>query len=473
MLFDNLSLDIKKGSITTLIGANGSGKSTFFRLLTKNETPQKGHIFLEGEDISTISLPRLAKRVAIVHQHNSAPADLSVEQLIEYGRYPHRQRGRSARTEEDEQMIAWALGVCDLQTIAHKSIASLSGGQLQRAWIALALAQGTHILLLDEPTSFLDIRYQLELIDLIQRLNREEHLSIVMVLHDINQTIQCSDEVIALANGTIIGQGKPEVTCTPALLQTVYGVHFEMVYFAGSPYVLTHKLKPNNFPPKNEPKELPHHLTRTPATTEQNELNNPNTPVSQIPLDQHSSQHDQLNKTNLHSAHAAYTTENGHLQKSEYSQLKDDDPMNEPEHTQTKGNKRNSRALRGMWACFGLIFFGLGALGAVLPFLPTTPFMLLAAFCFARSSERLNRWFRSTKLYKTILEGYVSKREMTIKAKLAILIPVTILLAIAFYLMANVFVGRIVVVIVWAAHVVYFGFIVKTDKTANTDSNRD
>lgn len=127
--------------------------------------------------------------------------------------------------------------------------------------------------------------------------------------------------------------------------------------------------------------------------------------------------------------------------------------------------KRSSSRLRhGLWAVAGFLFFALGMVGVVLPILPTTPFILVAAFCFARSSERLNGWFKSTKLYKQVLEGYVTKRSMTLKAKLTILVPVTVLLAIGFALMGRVPVGRIVLAIVWIGHIVYFGFIVKTDK---------
>lgn len=127
--------------------------------------------------------------------------------------------------------------------------------------------------------------------------------------------------------------------------------------------------------------------------------------------------------------------------------------------------KRSSSRLRhGLWAAAGFLFFALGMVGVVLPILPTTPFILVAAFCFARSSERLNAWFKGTKLYKQVLEGYVTKRSMTLKAKLTILVPVTVLLAIGFALMGRVPVGRIVLAIVWIGHIVYFGFIVKTDK---------
>ncbi len=121
------------------------------------------------------------------------------------------------------------------------------------------------------------------------------------------------------------------------------------------------------------------------------------------------------------------------------------------------------RISRWIWAGFGLICFGLAMVGVVLPILPTTPFLLVAAFCFARSSDKLNTWFRSTKLYHKVLEDYVQKRSMTLKAKLTILIPVTVLLGIAFVLMSKVLIGRIAVVIVWVCHVIYFGFVVKTD----------
>lgn len=126
----------------------------------------------------------------------------------------------------------------------------------------------------------------------------------------------------------------------------------------------------------------------------------------------------------------------------------------------------NRRVTRHLWATGGFLFFGLAMVGVALPFLPTTPFLLVAAFCFARSSEKLNTWFKSTKLYHKVLEGYVTRRRMTVKAKLTILVPVTILLGIGFALMANVPVGRAVVAVVWVAHVVYFGFVVKTDRVS-------
>lgn len=131
-----------------------------------------------------------------------------------------------------------------------------------------------------------------------------------------------------------------------------------------------------------------------------------------------------------------------------------------------KARPRGGKAVRALWAAGGFAAFGLGALGAVLPILPTTPFLLVAAFCFTRSSERSRAWFRRTKLYRAVLEGYVAKRSMTVKAKLSLLAPITVVLAVSFALMGSVPAGRVVVAVVWAAHVVYFGFVVKTDRTA-------
>ena len=137
------------------------------------------------------------------------------------------------------------------------------------------------------------------------------------------------------------------------------------------------------------------------------------------------------------------------------------------------GSRRGNAVSRKVWAALGFLMFGLGALGVALPFLPTTPFMLVAAFCFARSSERLNAWFHSTRLYKRVLEGYVRNRAMSVRAKLTILVPVTILLTIGFLMMGRVPVGRIVLVVVWIAHVVYFGFVVRTEHVPTPTAAKD
>lgn len=237
-IFDGLDLDIREGVVTTLIGANGSGKSTLFNLLTKNLKPQAGGIFLRAGDISALRLKDFAKLVAIVHQRNSAPGDLSVEKLVGYGRYPFQGLGQKRDADEDERMVAWALETTGLSELADAPVASLSGGQAQRAWIAMALAQGSKVLLLDEPTTYLDVRYQLDILRLVRRLNAEFGITVVMVLHDINQALCYSDEVVALADGRIVAQGAPREVVTPDVIKRVYGIDLDVVEVEGKPFVL-------------------------------------------------------------------------------------------------------------------------------------------------------------------------------------------------------------------------------------------
>lgn len=237
-IFDGLDLDIREGVVTTLIGANGSGKSTLFNLLTKNLKPQAGGIFLRAGDISALRLKDFAKLVAIVHQRNSAPGDLSVEKLVGYGRYPFQGLGQKRDADEDERMVAWALETTGLSELADAPVASLSGGQAQRAWIAMALAQGSKVRLLDEPTTYLDVRYQLDILRLVRRLNAEFGITVVMVLHDINQALCYSDEVVALADGRIVAQGAPREVVTPDVIKRVYGIDLDVVEVEGKPFVL-------------------------------------------------------------------------------------------------------------------------------------------------------------------------------------------------------------------------------------------
>lgn len=233
-----LSLNLPKGKIITLIGANGCGKSTLFNLMTKNLKSTMGTIELCGVNVADISLKDFAKQVAIVHQYNTAPADLSVEKLVSYGRNPYRKMGMAVHAEEDREKIHWALSVT--HTLKHKDklMAELSGGQKQRVWIAMALAQDSKILFLDEPTTYLDIRYQIQILRLIRQLNTEYGLSIIMVLHDINQSLYYSDEIVAMNDGKIIAQGKPQEIITSELLKSVYKSKLEISYVNEKPFVL-------------------------------------------------------------------------------------------------------------------------------------------------------------------------------------------------------------------------------------------
>lgn len=233
-----LNLELHEGMITTLIGANGCGKSTLFGLMTKNLKPDAGTIALRGQDIAEIQLKDFAKQVAIVHQYNTAPPDLPVEKLVSYGRTPHRAMGLSANSKEDAEKVRWAMEITHTLKYKDKPVAELSGGQKQRVWIAMALAQDTKILFLDEPTTYLDIRYQLQILKLTRQLNREYGLTIVMVLHDINQSLYYSDEIVAMKDGTIIAQGLPEQVITSDLIRSVYDVELKLSSVDGKPFML-------------------------------------------------------------------------------------------------------------------------------------------------------------------------------------------------------------------------------------------
>ncbi len=230
-LFNDLSLTIKKGCITTLLGANGCGKSTLFNLMTKNLKAQAGSIDIEGRPVSAIPLKEFAQLIAVVQQKNTAPSDISVRKLVSYGRIPykHSLMCQAGETKEDKDCIEWALRVTDTEKFQDKQISELSGGQMQRVWIALALAQDTDILFLDEPTTFLDVRYQLQVLRLARRLNDEFGKTIVMVLHDINQALYYSDEIIALSGGQVVHAGSPQELANTNLLQTIYDVELEVL----------------------------------------------------------------------------------------------------------------------------------------------------------------------------------------------------------------------------------------------------
>lgn len=233
-----LDLSIKQGKVTTLIGANGCGKSTLFNLITKNLRPNSGEIRLEGKGISQVKLKDFARQVAIVHQYNTAPADISVEKLVAFGRTPYHAFGSTSNSEEDEEKIKRALEITNTEKLKDKAVAQLSGGQKQRVWIAMALAQDTKILFLDEPTTYLDIRYQLQILKLVRKLNEEYGMTVIMVLHDINQSLYYSDEIVAMKDGRITAQGKPEEIITSELIKNVYDVELGISAVNGRPFVL-------------------------------------------------------------------------------------------------------------------------------------------------------------------------------------------------------------------------------------------
>ncbi len=228
-----LSAEIKSGAVTTLMGANGCGKTTLLSLLTKNLKPAEGSILLDGQNLAGISLKDFARRVAIVHQKNAAPNDLTVEKLVSYGRLPYSSIFRAGLDEKNQEQVERAMALTGLLPLKDRRIGTLSGGQRQRAFIAMALAQDTKLLFLDEPTTSLDVRYQVEILRLVERLNREQGITIVMVLHDINQALAYSDEVIGLKDGRVAVQGAPEDVIDSDSLQTLYGIRLPVFHAEG------------------------------------------------------------------------------------------------------------------------------------------------------------------------------------------------------------------------------------------------
>lgn len=219
----NLSTTIEKGKITTILGPNGSGKSTLLSVLSKSNIPQEGEVIFDNQSLYAYKPKELAKKLSLVQQSSVAPEEMTVEKLVYYGRLPYQSMFK-APSEEDAEKVNWALRKTGLFDKKEALLSSLSGGQQQRAWIALALAQDTPYLFLDEPTANLDIFFQYEILEIVKELCALEEMTIVMVLHDINQAIQYSDRIIVMKDGQIIEHGPPKEVITKELLAEVYDI---------------------------------------------------------------------------------------------------------------------------------------------------------------------------------------------------------------------------------------------------------
>lgn len=228
-IIEQLSLTIPSGKITALVGPNGCGKSTLLRGLARLLQPKHGAVYLDGQAIQRTSTRDLAKQLGILPQNPQAPEGLNVRDLVAQGRYPH-QRWFQQWSAADEHALADALQITGMTHLADRAVDALSGGQRQRAWIAMTLAQDTPVVLLDEPTTFLDLAHQIEVLQVLEQLNRVQGRTVIMVVHDLNHAARHADHVVAMRAGAVVAAGSPRQIITPQLLRDVFGVEAEVVH---------------------------------------------------------------------------------------------------------------------------------------------------------------------------------------------------------------------------------------------------
>ncbi|MGM7634636.1 ABC transporter ATP-binding protein [Bacillus sp. Hm123] len=235
-ILKDFSLFFPDKSITSIIGPNGCGKSTLVKTLARIIQPTKGAILIDGKDLQELHTKDIAKKIAMLPQSAQAPSGVTVVQLVSYGRFPH-QNQLSALKQEDYEAIHWALNVCGLDDLKDTKVDQLSGGQRQRVWIALSLAQQTEMLILDEPTTYLDMSFQLELLTLLKDLHEKQQYSIVMVLHDLNHASRFSDYLVGMKDGKVIVHGTPEQVMTEENIQLLFNIEASIVTcpYSGKP----------------------------------------------------------------------------------------------------------------------------------------------------------------------------------------------------------------------------------------------
>lgn len=223
-----VDVTLRAGHVTALIGPNGSGKSTLLRSLANLHAPSAGRIELaDGVAVSDLSGRELATRLTLLSQSRSVPGGVSVREVVEYGRHPHRGRWGGGDVDGPE-VVDRVMAMCGVDELADRPVDTLSGGQLQRVWLASCLAQDTAVLLLDEPTTFLDLRYQVELLDTVRDLADEHGIAVGVVLHDLDQAAAIADEVVLLVDGRIDAAGPPADVLTSARLTAAYGIHVDV-----------------------------------------------------------------------------------------------------------------------------------------------------------------------------------------------------------------------------------------------------
>ncbi|MGW5120139.1 ABC transporter ATP-binding protein [Streptomyces noursei] len=236
---EGLDLDVPDGAVTVVVGPNACGKSTLLRALGRLLRPRRGAVLLDGTDLAKIPTRKIAQSLGLLPQTPVAPEAITVGDLVARGRQPH-QRWWQQWSAEDERAVVEAMARTDVATLADRPVDELSGGQRQRVWIAMALAQETDLLLLDEPTTYLDIAHQVEVLDLVRQLNHERDRTVVAVLHDLNQAARYADHLVAMKAGRIVAQGRPGDVVTAGLVREVFGLDSVVVPdpVTGSPLVV-------------------------------------------------------------------------------------------------------------------------------------------------------------------------------------------------------------------------------------------
>ncbi|MCM2477585.1 ABC transporter ATP-binding protein [Rhizobium sp. CG5] len=235
----DLSIEVPAGRFTAIVGANGSGKSTLLKMLSRVIRPERGEVLLDGRSIHTLPSRDVAKRLGLLPQSSMAPEGILVEDLVWRGRFPHQRFLREC-SAEDAAAVQQALALTGISDLSGRRVDELSGGQRQRVWIAVVLAQETPLLLLDEPTTFLDIAHQVEVMELLSRLVRREGRTVIAVLHDLNQACRYADRVVALKGGTVFAEGPPLQIMSVALVEQVFGLSAVIIEdpVTGSPLII-------------------------------------------------------------------------------------------------------------------------------------------------------------------------------------------------------------------------------------------
>ena len=227
-VLEHVSFSVERGKIYSIVGKNGCGKTTLLRAISRSRRPDSGTILLEGKDIYRLPAKSVARTMAILSQNNDTMSDVSVEVLTGYGRYAHK-RWFERSASEDRRIVEWAMERAGVAELRSRKINTLSGGERQRAWLSMLLAQKPQVMLLDEPTTYLDIAHQLEIMELVADLNRREGITILMVLHDINHAAHYSDSLIVVDDHRVYKEGAPWELIRDGVLEEVFGVETEIL----------------------------------------------------------------------------------------------------------------------------------------------------------------------------------------------------------------------------------------------------